>query len=704
MSSCRSALLQLKIRSKMAAVETEFLRDQVKKLKEQLKYYEDKSQSGNYAFKTQGPFRDNETVAPNFQENRNADFLIGEFNKHSEEMSEQLRFYQVQMGEMRLRIESIVKENEKLHQQLKESLEKQLESLPTDAALASETFSEQGLIKNLQDQLQLANQEKEHALELWQMVSQEMDRLQQLYQEHMTNARLHMAEREKQKEEIAKLQQLTKQLHGAHEKVELTNQQFLHTVNEQQKETDHQQKQLRQAKVDLKIATMKIEELTQIMRTLEDQAKKREEEVLAARSKEDSSDKRVQQLQTAVTQLEIRLKAAVQDAEQLKGEKTQLEKHIGELQAKCSEMEQEKYDAISRVRDSMQIVEEANIVKSQALLKEKQKQEEIEKMKEVIAKIIQEAATRTRKEVENAKKLSNIQISRLTDEISALQTECGEKQSLIERLLREKRAAEEELDKVNQEGWGNEKDYRKLEELQQRCLIAERCKDDLQISLRVVQKKIKQLELNSEEQLSRCQETIQKLNEMLESERKEGSCVSEERLKLVHENEHLRKEVEEWKRSALEAQQKLKFQLGTMAHEFSVKEQGYEVQLQEMEDSCRKSMQELMRLLTAQQKTSCKWKEETNNLTRSTEDRLRKLRSELKDEKLQKQELLLQLEASHEKMSELEKLIAELQEKSNRLQKRLDQAEEQAVQASKQLNLVVSQRRKAAHKLDLVNI
>lgn len=325
-------------------------------------------------------------------------------------------------------------------------------------------------------------------------------------------------------------------------------------------------------------------------------------------------------------------------------------------------------------------------------------------MKEVIVKIIQEAATRTRKEVENAKKLSNIQISRLTDDISALQTECGEKQSLIERLLREKRAAEEELEKVYQEGRGNEKDYRKLEELQQRCLIAERCKDDLQISLRVVQKKIKQLELNSEEQLSRCHETIQKLNEMLESERKESSCVSEERLKLVHENEHLRKEVEEWKRSALEAQQKLKFQLSTMAHEFSVKEQGYEVQLQEMEDSCRKSMQELMRLLTAQQKTSCKWKEETNNLTRSTENRLKKLRSELKDEKLQKQELLSQLEASHEKMSELEKMIAELQEKSTRLQKRLDQAEEQAVHASKQLNLVVSQRRKAAHKLDLGNI
>ncbi|XP_068135986.1 sodium channel and clathrin linker 1 [Hyperolius riggenbachi] len=678
----------------MDAIAKDFLRDEDQRRREQLIH------AGHDVLQTHD-LRDSETAASGFMERRHVDFLIGEFDKHGEEMSELLRFNQAQMGEMRLKLESIVKENEKLHQQLKESLETQLDSLPTDAALASEAFTEQELIKNLQEQLQLANQEKEHALELWQMVAQEMDRLQQQYQEHMTNARIHVAEREQQKDEIVKFQQLSKKLHGDREKVELMNQHFLHTVNEQQKENDQLTKQLRQEKVDLKVATLKVEELTKLLETVEDQANKREEEVLAARGKEEASDKRVQQLLTAVTQLETRLKAVTQDSEQIKAERTQLEKHIGELQAKCSEMEQEKYEAVSRVRDSMQIVEEANILKSQALLREKQKQEEIEKMKEVIAKIIQEAATRTRKEVENARKLSNVQISRLTDDISALQTECGEKQSLIERLLREKRAAEEELEKVYREGRVNEKDYRKLEELQQRCLIAERNKDDLQISLRGAQKKIKQLELNTEEELSRCHETIQKLNEILESERKESSDVSEERLKLVQVNEQLRKEVEEWRKTAIEAQQKVKFQISTMTHEFSVKEQGYEVQLQEMEDSCRKSMQELMRLLTAQQKTSYKWKEETNNLTKSTENRLRKLRSELKEEKRQKQDLLSQLGGCHEKNVELEKMVVELQEKSNRLQKRLDHAEEQAVEASKQLNLVVSQRRKAAHKLDL---
>ncbi|KAG8592765.1 hypothetical protein GDO81_000619 [Engystomops pustulosus] len=592
----------------------------------------------------------------------------------------------------------------RLHEQLKESLEKQLESLPTSAALASEASTEQELIKNLQEQLQLANQERDSALQLWQTVAQEMDRLQVMYQKHMTDAHIHVAERQKQKEELANLQQITKQLHGAHEKVEQTNQQFLHTVSEQQMEIDQLQKDIRQGKLDVKVASMKAEEMAAVVKTLEDQLKRKEEEVLAARGKEDASDKRVQQLQTAVTQLETRLKAAAQDVEQLKGEKTRLEKHLGELQTKYSELEAEKYEAVSRVRDSLQIIEEANLQKDQALLKEKQKEEEIQTMKQAIAKIIQEAAARTRKEVDAAKKLCNVKISQLTSGISVLQRECAEKQSFVERALRDKRAAEEELEKVYREGRGNEKDYRKLEELQQRCLIAERTKDDLKISLNAAQKKMKQLELNSEEELSRCRETIVKLNEVLESERKEGSSVSEERLKLVQENEQLRKDVEEWKKSAIEAQQKVTFQVSTLGHEFSVKEQGFRVQLQEMEDGYRKSIEELMKLLMAQQKASNKWKEETTNLTKSTETRLKKLRSQLNDQKRRNQELVSQLENAHDKNVELESLVSDLQDKSMRLQKRLDQAEEQAVEASKQLSRVVSQRRKTTHELDLEKI
>ncbi|XP_044156977.1 sodium channel and clathrin linker 1 isoform X2 [Bufo gargarizans] len=685
----------------MASVETEFLREQVQKLREKLKRYEENVFSEH---KFPGNLRNDDTVSSSLSEKRNGDFRIGEYDKYSEEMSNHLHLYQAEMAEMRLKLESIIKENETLHEQLKESLETQLESLPSKAALAGEASAEQELIQNLQEQLQLANQERDSALQLWQTVAQEMDRLQVMYQKHMTDVHLHVAERLKQKEELTNLQQFTNQLHGAHEKSEQTNQQFLQTVGDQQMEINQLQKQLRQAKLDVKVGTMKAEEMATVVKSFEEQVKRKEEEVSVARGKEDASDKRVQQLQTAVTQLETRLKAAVQDVEQLKGEKARLEKHLGELQTRYSELEVEKYEAVSRVRDSLQIVEEANLQKDQALLREKQKEEEIHTMKQATAKIIQEAAARTRKEVDNAKKLCNVKISQLTSDISVLQRESAEKQSLTERALRDKRAAEEELEKVYREGRGNEKDYRKLEELQQRCLIAERTKDDLKISLSAVQKKMKQLELNSEEELSRCRETILKLNEVLESERKDSRSVSEERLKLVQENEQLRKDVEEWKKSAAEAQQKLTFQLSTLGHEFLVKEQGFKVQLQEMEDGFRKSIEELMKLLMAQQKASYKWKVETTNLTKSTETRLRKLRSQLNDQKRNNQDLISKLETAHEKNDELENLIADLQEKSTRLQKRLDQAEERSVEASKQLSRVVSQRRKTTHELDLEKI
>lgn len=41
----------------------------------------------------------------------------------------------------------------------------------------------------------------------------------------------------------------------------------------------------------------------------------------------------------------------------------------------------------------------------------------------------------------------------------------------------------------------SEGDYRKLEQLHQRCLIAERTKDDFQLSLQTAQNKIRQLEI-----------------------------------------------------------------------------------------------------------------------------------------------------------------------------------------------------------------
>ncbi|NXA77434.1 SCLT1 protein, partial [Thryothorus ludovicianus] len=544
--------------------------------------------------------------------------LITEYGNHVEEMKQQLELYQAQMGEMRQKLEEVTKENERLHAELKEPLEKQLEALPV-VPLEADIPADEGIVRTLQEQLRLAKQEKDQAVERWQTLSWEHDRLQQQYQERLTKTNILMTERKKQNDQLTSLQQLTRQLH-------VTNQQFLKTVTEQDVELEQLRKQLRQAKTDGQVTNAKLEEMMALKEKLQSQLERKEEDRISAQERETASDKRLQQMQSSIKQLEIRLCVTVQDAERLRTEKVALEEQIKELQAKSANLESETYDAVAKVQDCIQLLEEANLEKNQALFGEKQKEEEIKKLQDEMSQLAENIAARIRKEVDTAKKQCNMQVSRLTEEVSALQMECGEKQSQIERAIREKRAVEEELEKICREHREHESDSRKLEHLHQKYLLAEAAKDDLQRSLQMTQNKLKQLEMNSEEEKSHCQEVICKLQSTLDSEREKSALVSEQRLKLQQENEQLQNEMEGLRKLAVEAQQKAKIKISTMEHEHAVKESGYEARLREMEDTSHKSTAELRRLLVAQQKATNRWKEETKILTETTESRISKLK------------------------------------------------------------------------------
>lgn len=63
--------------------------------------------------------------------------------------------------------------------------------------------------------------------------------------------------------------------------------------------------------------------------------------------------------------LAYRLCVTVQDAERLRTEKAALEEQLRELQARSASLESEKYDAVAKVQDCIQLLEEANLLKSQ---------------------------------------------------------------------------------------------------------------------------------------------------------------------------------------------------------------------------------------------------------------------------------------------------------------------------------------------------
>lgn len=668
--------------------EIDFLRDQVNRLNSALSRYQQGATSSQLdeAQQTESPapwLSDRGIMAP----------LIAEYDRHVDEMTEQLRKYQEMMTDVRLKLEKVVEENESLHVELRESVEKQLRTMPVTSEAEGSTVEDTAIFKNLQEQVQLSEQERKQALELWQTTAQELDRLQQVYQRTISDGRLHNAQKQQLKDQLVQFQQHSHKLGAANQKLESTNQQLLKTVTEQSSEMEELHCQLRQAKAELRTATAKVDEMTKFLQNLQEQMQRKEEDIAEARGREDTAERRLQQLQTTLSQLETRLKAASQEAEAVRREQAVWERKVGELQARCITLEEEKYEALSKVRENVQVAEEAVLQKEQSLLREKQKTEELEKTEHAIKHLIQEAAVRTRKEVENVRKQCNIQIHRMAEELSALQLECADKESQIERSLRERKAVEEELEKVYKEGRA-EPEFRKIEALHQRCLNAERLKEDLNLTLQSTQNKLKKMEMDYGEELSRSQEEVRRLQGLLAAARNDCVGVSEERLQLQQENTQLRKEMDELRKASMQIQRNAKQEVSQMEQACSLKEQGLDARLREMEERSRSSSADLTRLLAAQQKSTQRWKEEAKNLVQAFESKITALKAELKRQKQRSLELEIQLETDHNTISEYEKQLAEYQEKTSRLQRRLTQAEQKATAASHQLNMLASQRRK----------
>lgn len=676
--------------------EVEFLRDQVNRLNSVLGRYQDEfpppssvSQTVDVVMESAAPWiSDRGLMAP----------LIEEYDRHIQQMEMQLKFYQKQMTDVKASLEQVVKENERLHAEQRMSIEQQLQSLSTGTG--GDATADAIAISNLEEQVKCAVEEKERALQMWQTASHELDRLQTQYQSSISDGQIHAVERQHMQTQLVQVQQHSQKLQLTNQKLESTNQQFLKTVAEQSSELEELRSQLRQAKLEQRSSATKVEEMTRLLQNVQDQMQRREEDAAEAQGREEASDRRLQQLQAALKQLEARLKAAMQDSESVRRKQTDWERQVGELQGRCSSLEEEKFEALSRLRNSIQLAEEASLQREQAQLREKQRAEELEKMKDAMKQLIQDAAMRTRKEVESVRKQCNVQIHRMAEELSALQLECADKETQIERAHRERKAVEEELEKVYKEGRVGEPEMRKMEALHQRCLNAERLKDEMQLTLNSTKNKMKKMEMEYSEELSRCQEEVRRLQSTLTSARQESTAISEERLTLQQENQQLHRDMEALRKECALAQRRAKQQVSSMQQELCVKEQGLESRLREMEESSKNSSAGLTRLLLAQQKTISRYKDEAKNLTQAFQQKLNSLRSELNRQKQRTQELEIQMEADHQKILEYERQVSEHQEKNTRLQRRLTQAEQRAASASQQLS-VISQRRKAASMMDL---
>ncbi|KAM9818084.1 sodium channel and clathrin linker 1-like isoform 2-T2 [Syngnathus typhle] len=564
------------------------------------------------------------------------------------------------MMTVKVKLESDLKEDDWLQRELGEPVPNKLQMLPLTSG-AEGNVEENRMINNDEAQVQLFKQERMQVTELWQTAVQELDCLQEFYQTMLTNGL---------------------NANAAGQQLIPTNRNFPNTMAGDSTEVENLQTQLRTTKSDLRTAIAKVDEMTKQLQSVQHQLKRKEEDEAEAQSREEAAQKQIQHLQTTISQQETRIKVACQEAETALKDQAMWEKTAANLKARCSTLEQEKYEGLEKVRECVEMAEEATLQKEEAQLRAKQLREDLEKTKKAFQQLSKDAALCFNKELDNIRQQCNTEMQSMTEELSLLQMECMDKQCQIERSKRERKAFEEGMAKMTKCKVDDE--LRKIDDFHHRCLKAERMKDEMSIILESTQSKLKKLEADYSEELSRRQEEVQQVKGCLDAAREGCGRISDERLQLQQENVQFRREMDELRKASLQVQKKAKQQIAQMMQEYSIKEKALKGQMSDLEEHSRSSSADLMRLLTAQQKSIQRWKVEASKMAQALESRIKTLTEELDLHQKRSHEYEIQLSKNNNTIVEYERQLAEFREKASRLQRRLTEVEQQTTLPSQQ--------------------
>ncbi|GFR90913.1 sodium channel and clathrin linker 1 [Elysia marginata] len=362
--------------------------------------------------------------------------LLKEYDATIFGLQKQLESLEKQLQRLRSQAQDVAEENERLHEDLRTSVQRGLSSDHTGGGDGE--GGDAVILQNLQQQLELALQEKEAAQEKWREAAQEVDRLE---------AELEM---EKESHHFRVVEQQAHQV----------KEQYQQSVAAMNGELDSLQIELRDTRSENGTLTEKVSELKQTVNDLQQQLIWKAQENADTIFKEGFADSKVTELKRLMDELRQRLADVTRTNDEMQRENVTLHTRVTELQRRLSDTELRETEAISQVREAVQMVEAAVMEKDQAEIQAKQRDEELEEMKGMVTKVINKAGERTREE------------------------EGAEKQSRLERLMREKRSVESELQKIYKDGMvEGTKSKEAYQQLNSRAIEAERALNEANMKI-----------------------------------------------------------------------------------------------------------------------------------------------------------------------------------------------------------------------------
>lgn len=179
--------------------------------------------------------------------------------------------------------------------------------------------------------------------------------------------------------------------------------------------------------------------------------------------------------------------------------------------------------------------------------------------------------------------------------------ECGERQVVLDRLQREKRIAEKELEKaLSQKPVETQRTGETLHELHRRVCVAERARDDALLKFEGATASLKRAESNLEEERKAGEQLEEEFRKRQKKFVEEMEQLKEDKLKLMNQSEEFQQKLRLSEQSKEATEMRLVRELATLAQRHNMKEKELLFRLESSEEAHRKSAQELRDMLSAQ--------------------------------------------------------------------------------------------------------
>ncbi|CAH3023274.1 unnamed protein product [Porites evermanni] len=672
-----------------------FLQDQVRRLNTVLEEYQKK-----YLPVKEPEVKADDPLPPWITNSGILSPLLAEYDSSIKSSQEQVFFLKEELSSLKQKTDHVVQENTRLHEELRRSIEAQMDIVRQGEG----SGVEKEVVENMRHQLHLLSQERDSYVELWQNACSELEKLQESEREKDAELRTRSRTMTGLQNDLQKARQFAGELQTVNRKLRMEHEKFLTTAHTQDQEIDDVRNDLRKCKTELKSTKAQNEELRRTLELMEGRIRARDRERGEEANREQPVDTRLEELQTAIIEMESRLSATLKEVSRLRSERTELEDQVEVLQKKSSELQQRELEAISHVRDSVQMVENAILERDQALVREQQKVQEVNRLQEAINKILKEAGKRTREEVDAVRNQCNKNIQKLMEEMHFLEMEGAEKQAQLERSLREKSAVEKELEKLYQEGPAEiARAGMTFDELQKRAGQAERTRDEALRKVDGLNSTLKKLETRHEQEKSQGASESTELRRRIKQLEEENEEMSDNRLQLTDEIDKQKREILSAKQAKETAEHQCVTEVASLKQQHELRESEFDSRLRNIEEMNRRAVNELREMLTAQQKLGAQWKEESKAVTHKFEQTVNELRQEIGKQKRRNDDLNSQLNEERMRRQELESRLSASKVSQEKLQSMIVDAETRADAASSQVTTLLNRERQLLQERKLVN-